>query len=102
MFNLVAINLPDANKKYAHKCHKAKCPNEGRYQLYAGIEDSGLPDWEGVSICSKHLVDEARLRPEITMSLIDMLIDAMEHNHLFVEEHAPENGQRQVLQFHKP
>jgi hypothetical protein len=101
MFNLVAINLPDANKKYAKKCHKTRCPNEGRYQLYAGIEDSGLPDWEGVPICSHHLVEEARHRPEITMSLIDILIDAMEQNHLFQESHAPDNSSRQVLQFQR-
>ncbi len=53
MFNLVAINLPDAQRKYAQKCHKEKCPNEGRYQFFADIEDSGLPDWEGKAICSK-------------------------------------------------
>ena len=100
MFNLVAINLPDANKKYPSKCHKAKCPNEGRYQLFADIDEQGLPDWEGKAICSKHLVEEARHRPEITMSLIDMLIDTLEEHRLFTQAHAPEGAQtRQVLHF---
>jgi len=70
MFNLVAINLPDSHKKYTNKCHKEKCPNEGRYQLFSDIDETGLPDWEGKPICSKHLVEEARHRPEIVMSLI--------------------------------
>lgn len=103
MFNLVAINLPDAHGKYAQKCHKEKCPNEARYQLFADIDDSesGLPDWEGKAICSKHLVEEARHRPEITMSLIDILIDTLEQHRLFPEVHAPQNpGHRQVIQFH--
>jgi hypothetical protein len=102
MFNLVAINLPDTNRKYAHKCYKAKCPNDGRYQIYSDIEEMGLPDWEGHPICSRHLVEEARHRPEIVMSLIDMLIDTMEQHHLFPEERAPQgaNG-RQVIQFHR-
>jgi hypothetical protein len=101
MFNLVAINLPDSQRKYADKCHKQKCPNEGRYQLFSDIEDSGLPDWEGKAICSRHLVEEARHRPEIVMSLIDMLIDTLEQHRLFPEAHAPEGpGRRQVIQFH--
>src|SRR6266511_5713998 len=78
MFNMVAINLPDAQGKYAHHCHREKCKNEGRYQIYSDIEDAGLPDWEGKAICSRHLMEEARHRPEIVMSLIDMLIDTME------------------------
>jgi hypothetical protein len=101
MFNLVAINLPDANKKYANKCHKERCPNEGRYQLYASIDETGLPDWEGRAICSHHLVEEVRLRPEIIMSLIDMLIDTLEQHRLFSEAHPP-SGEvvgRQVLTF---
>ena len=53
MFNMVAINLPDAHGNYAHHCHMQKCPNEGRYQIYSAIEDSGLPDWEGQAICSR-------------------------------------------------
>jgi hypothetical protein len=101
MFNLVAINLPNAELKYANKCHKEKCPNEGRYQLFADIEDSGLPDWEGKAICSRHLVEEARHRPEIVMSLIDILIDTLEQHRLFPEAHAPVAGHRQVIQFHK-
>jgi hypothetical protein len=102
MFNLVAINLPDANKGYPQRCHKAKCPNEGRYQLYSDIDEAGLPDWEGQPICSKHLVEEARHRPEITMSLIDMLIDTMEQHHLFGEAHAPQGAtHRQVIQFQR-
>ncbi len=101
MFNLVAINLPDANRKYAEKCHKAKCPNEGRYQFFADIEDSGLPDWEGKAICSRHLVEEARHRPEIVLSLIDMLIDTMEEHHLFPEAPVPAGSTtRRVIQFH--
>jgi hypothetical protein len=100
MFNLVAINLPDKDRKYAHKCHKAKCPNEGRYQLYADIDEGGLPDWEGKAICSRHLVEEARHRPEIVVSLIDMLIDTMEEHHLFPEAPAPgSTGGRQVIHF---
>jgi hypothetical protein len=102
MFNLVAINLPDAHKKYPHKCHKEKCPNEGRYQIFSDIEETGLPDWEGKAICSKHLVEEARHRPEITMSLIDMLIDTMEQHNLFAA-HPPEGAAgRQVLQMQRP
>jgi hypothetical protein len=100
MFNLVAINLPNAQRKYANKCHKEKCPNEGRYQLFDDIDESGLPDWEGHAICSKHLVEEARHRPEITMSLIDMLIDTLEQHRLFPEAHAPEGAaSRQVIHF---
>jgi hypothetical protein len=100
MFNLVAINLPDAQKKYASKCHKEKCPNDGRYQLYANIDEMGLPDWEGKAICSHHLVEEARHRPEIVMSLIDILIDTLEQHRLFAEAHPPEGGGgRQVLAF---
>jgi hypothetical protein len=102
MFNLVAINLPGNDRKYANKCHKAKCPNEGRYQLYQDIDEGGLPDWEGKAICSRHLVEEARHRPEIVMSLIDMLIDTMEENHLFPELPTQESkGGRQVLHFHQ-
>jgi hypothetical protein len=100
MFNLVAINLPNEHRHYASKCHKEKCHNEGRYQIFADIDESGLPDWEGKAICSFHLVQEARLRPEIILSLIDMMIDAMEQHHLFAEAHAPEGGAaRQVLTF---
>jgi hypothetical protein len=100
MFNLVAINLPDANRNYAAKCHKAKCPNDGRYQMFSDIDEQGLPDWEGHAICSKHLVEEARHRPEITMSLIDMLIDALEEHRMFGQAHGPEGvGRRQVIQF---
>jgi hypothetical protein len=100
MFNLVAINLPNAQRKYANKCHKEKCPNEGRYQLFDDIDESGLPDWEGHAICSKHLVEEARHRPEITMSLIDMLIDTLEQHRLFPEARAPEGAaSRQVIHF---
>jgi hypothetical protein len=103
MFNLVAINLPDAHRNYAKKCHKEKCPNDGRYQLFSDIDETGLPDWEGRTICSKHLVEEARHRPEIVMSLIDMLIDTLEQHRLFPEMHAPEgSGGRQVIQFHRP
>jgi hypothetical protein len=103
MFNLVAINLPDVHKKYAASCHKAKCPNDGRYQLFSSIDESGLPDWEGKAICSKHLVEEARHRPEIIMSLIDVLIDTLEQHRLFPETHVPEGtGSRQVIHFHRP
>ena len=97
MFNLVAINLPDAQRQYAHRCHKEKCPNDGRYQIFSDIDEAGLPDWEGVAICSKHLVEEARHRPEIVMSLIDMLIDTMEQHRLFPEAPAPEGKARQVI-----
>jgi hypothetical protein len=103
MFNLVAINLPDANRNYAAKCHKAKCPNEGRYQIFSDIDETELPDWEGKTICSKHLVEEARHRPEIVMSLIDMLIDTLEQHRLFPEVQVPGTpGVRQVIQFHRP
>ena len=103
MFNMVAINLPDSHGKYAHHCCKAKCPNEGRYQIYSEIEHAGLPDWEGTPICSWHLMDEARHRPEIVMSLIDLLIDTLEQNHLFPEDPLPErDGNRQVIAFHRP
>jgi hypothetical protein len=102
MFNLVGINLPDAHRKYLQHCHKEKCPNEGRYQLYSDIDEMELPDWEGRPICSRHLVEEARHRPEIVMSLIDMLIDTLEQNGLFSAAHAPEGaGARQVILFHR-
>jgi len=102
MFNLVAINLPDAHRKYAQHCHKEKCPNEGRYQIHSDIDEMGLPDWEGLPICSHHLVDEGRHRPEIVMSLIDMLIDTLEQHRLFPEETAPQGaGARQVIQFRR-
>lgn len=98
MFNLVAINLPDADKKYIHKCHKEKCPNEGRYQLFSDIDETGLPDWEGRAICSRHLVEEARHRPEIIMSLIDIMIDTMERHELFGTAHPPSGtAGRQVI-----
>lgn len=101
MFNLVAINLPDAHRNYAQRCHVAKCPNEGRYQIYNDIDDSGLPDWEGKPICSRHLMEESRHRPEIVMSLIDILIDTMEQYHLMPEDPAPQGAtQRRLLQFH--
>jgi hypothetical protein len=100
MFNLVAINLPDAQRKYANKCYKEKCPNDGRYQLYANIDEMGLPDWEGNAYCSHHLVEEARHRPEIVMSLIDILIDTLEQHRLFAEACPPEGvAGRQVLAF---
>jgi hypothetical protein len=103
MFNLVAINLPDSHGKYAQDCHKERCPNPGRYQFYADIDEAGLPDWEGKAICSKHLVEEARHRPEIIMSLIDMLIDTLEQHRLFPQPPAPEpTGNRQVIHFHQP
>ena len=101
MFNLVAINLPDANKKYARTCHVAKCPNDGRYQLFSDIDEMGLPDWEGKAICSRHLMEEARHRPEIVMSLLDILIDTLERNHLFPEERGPQGADRRVIQFHR-
>ncbi len=82
MFNLVAINSKENNKDYPHPCHVTKCPNPGRYQLYGSIGPDELPDWEGRAICSRHLVDEARLRPEIVMSLLDILIDKMEEHKL--------------------
>ncbi len=81
MLNLVTINSKNGNE-YPHPCRSPKCPNPGRYQLYAGIAPNDLPDWEGEAICSKHLVEEARHRPEIIMSLIDALIDAMEAHEL--------------------
>ncbi|MDR3764675.1 MAG: hypothetical protein P4M01_11310 [Acidobacteriota bacterium] len=100
MFNLVAINLPDSGGKYSTKCHKAKCGNDARYQIFANIDESGLPDWEGKPICSHHLVEETRHRPEIVLSLIDMLIDTLEQHRLFQAVHPPESaGARQVLAF---
>jgi hypothetical protein len=93
VFNLVAINLPDDENKYEHHCYMPKCPNVGRYQLYGVIEESGLPDWEGKPICSRHLMEEARHRPEIVMSLIDTLIDTMEQHQLFPEEPVPHGPQ---------
>lgn len=102
MFNMVAINLPDIHSKYAQKCHKAKCPNDGRYQLYSSIDESGLPDWEGLPICSKHLVEEARHRPEIVMSLIDILIDTLEQHRLFPESNVPQGtGTRHLIRFNR-
>jgi hypothetical protein len=101
MFNLVAINLPDTHKRYANKCHKVKCPNEGRYQLFASIDETELPDWEGKPICSHHLVEEARHRPEIIMSLLDIMIDTMARHDLFAAEQLPEGAGRQVLQMQR-
>lgn len=103
MFNLVAINLPDEHRNYAHHCHVRKCTNEGRYQIYDDIDEMGIPDWEGKPICSRHLMEESRHRPEIVMSLIDILIDSMERHHLFPEEPAPRGAaSRQVILFHRP
>ncbi len=82
MFNLVSINTKEGRKDYSQRCYVAKCPNPGRYQLYGSIGPDELPDWEGRAICSRHLVDEARLRPEIVMSLLDILIDKMEEHNL--------------------
>ena len=81
MINIVTINHQE-RKEYPHPCHVTKCPNPGRYQLFATIGSDELPDWEGQAICSKHLVEEARHRPEIIMSLIDALIDAMEEHEI--------------------
>lgn len=81
MINLVTINRKE-QKNYPHPCHIHKCPNPGRYQLYAILGSDELPDWEGQTICSKHLVEEARHRPGIFMSLIDALIDAMEERQI--------------------
>jgi hypothetical protein len=81
MINSVTINHKE-KKDYPHPCHVAKCPNPGRYRLYAVIGSDELPDWEGQAICSKHLVEEARHRPEILMSLIDALIDALEEHRI--------------------
>ncbi len=91
MVNLVTINEKQ-QEGYAAPCHVAKCRNAGRYQLYESIGVDGLPDWEGKAICSWHLVEEARRRPEIFMSLIDILIDALEANHLFNTPPAPVNS----------
>ncbi len=79
MINSVTINHKE-QKEYPRPCHIVKCPNPGRYQLYAAIGADELPDWQGQAICSKHLVEEARHRPEILMSLIVALIDAMEEH----------------------
>jgi hypothetical protein len=79
MINLVSINHKE-QKGYPHPCRVAKCPNPGRYQLYAAIGADELPDWQGQAICSRHLVEEARHRPEILVSLIDAVIDAMEEH----------------------
>ncbi len=81
MINVVSINQKEASK-YPNACHVAKCPNPGRYQFYGPIGADELPDWEGQTICSKHLVEEARHHPEIVLSLIDALIDAMEERKL--------------------
>ena len=82
VFNLVSINRKENREEYPSHCHIAKCPNPGRYQLYGSIGSDELPDWEGRPICSRHLVDEARLRPEIVMSLLDILIDKLEEHKL--------------------
>jgi hypothetical protein len=79
MINLVSINHKE-QKGYPDSCRVAKCPNPGRYQLYAAISEDELPDWQGQAICSRHLVEEARHRPEILVSLIDALVDAMEEH----------------------
>jgi hypothetical protein len=89
MFNLVAINLKDENGSLLHKCGLAKCTNLARYQLYPYLGQDELPDWEGSPICSRHLVEEARHRPEIILSLIDILIDEMEAKHILRAPNAP-------------
>jgi hypothetical protein len=102
MFNLVAINLPVHHDTYTHSCHKEKCPNPGRYQIYSVLREGDLPDWEGIPICSKHLVEEARHRPEIVMSLIDILIDTLEQHHLFPEAPVPAGPSgRRVIRFRR-
>ncbi len=82
VFNLVSINRKENREEYPSHCYIAKCPNPGRYQLFGSIGFDELPDWEGRPICSRHLVDEARLRPEIVMSLLDILIDKLEEHKL--------------------
>jgi hypothetical protein len=101
MFNLVAVNLRDKNKDHVHNCHLKKCPNPGRYQLYGAIEDGGLPDWEGQPICSKHLVEEIRHRPEIVMSLLDMLFDALEDQNLLTTHAVPQGAGSPIIPFRK-
>ena len=94
-FNLVAINLKDEQGNL-QQCHVAKCGNRARYQIFNPLADGDLPDWEGQPICSKHLVEEARHRPEIIMSLLDMMIDAMEAKHVFAVPTAPTGPARIV------
>ncbi|HVJ05458.1 MAG TPA: hypothetical protein VM578_07285 [Candidatus Saccharimonadales bacterium] len=96
MFNLIAINLKDAQGNLFSKCHLAKCGNPGRYQLFNPLSDGDLPDWEGLPICSKHLVEEARHRPEIIMSMLDILIDAMEAKKILSGPPAPHGGSRVI------
>lgn len=100
MFNLVAINLKDEHGNLQHKCHITKCSNPGRYQLFNSIEVDGLPDWEGQAICSWHLVEEARQRPEIIMSMLDILIDVMESQKILSAPPAPLGGSRRVISMH--
>ena len=94
MFNLVAINLKNANGSLSHKCHVGKCHNKARYQYFAPQATDELPDWEGLPICSHHLVEEARHRPEIILSLIDILIDELESHSVLGAPEAPDGSSR--------
>jgi len=94
MFNLVAINLKNRGGELDEQCSLPKCGNPARYQLYPPLEDGALPDWQGNPICSHHLVQEARHHPEITLSLIDMLIDALDDRGLLNASSSPHGASR--------
>ena len=46
-------------------------------------------------------MEEARHRPEIIMSLIDIMIDTMERHDLFLAEHPEGGAGRQVIQMQR-
>jgi hypothetical protein len=94
MFNLVAINLKNRAGELPGLCALPKCGNPARYQFYPPAETGELPDWEGSPICSHHLVEEARHHPEITLSLIDMLIDALDDRGLLNASSSPHGASR--------
>jgi len=97
MFNLVAINLRNHDGELSDKCSQPKCANPARYQIFPLMEEGELPDWKGNPICSHHLVEEARHRPEIILSLIDILIEEIESRGLLTPPSGPHNGDCRII-----
>jgi hypothetical protein len=97
MLNLVAINLKNRDGELSDKCSIHKCVNPARYQLFPPLEEGELPDWAGNPVCSHHLVEEARHRPEIILSLLDILIEEFESRGLLTPPSGPRSGDCRVI-----
>ena len=94
---LVAINLKNRSGELAATCSIPKCGNPARYQLFPPVQEGDLPDWSGNPICSHHLVEEARHRPEIILSLLDILIDEFESRGLLSPPSGPHTEDCRVI-----